>query len=161
MAADAGGADPWTLDGLSDDAAAAFKAVDWSRAACSASWLPSNAWHPDGWGTAPRVKLKASATPVEIRRFADGADVDPDPDWLIVAARAHWAELGYDSLRIGRRSPLVKLAVRICVDECPIREACYEYAVAVPSERGVWGGSFDRGRRDERFLRRRQRHQRS
>lgn len=46
----------------------------------------------------------------------------------------------------------VQEAQRICVD-CPVSEACLEYALANRIDHGVWGGRSERERR--RILRRR------
>jgi WhiB family redox-sensing transcriptional regulator len=46
----------------------------------------------------------------------------------------------------------VLLAQRIC-GECPVAEACLEYALANHIDHGVWGGASERERR--RILRRR------
>jgi WhiB family redox-sensing transcriptional regulator len=40
----------------------------------------------------------------------------------------------------------VEIAKRICVD-CPVREACLEYALFHNIEHGVWGGASERARR--------------
>jgi len=40
----------------------------------------------------------------------------------------------------------VQRARRICED-CPVREACLEYALINHIERGVWGGTSERERR--------------
>jgi WhiB family redox-sensing transcriptional regulator len=46
----------------------------------------------------------------------------------------------------------VEIARRICVD-CPVKEACLEYALYNRIEHGVWGGASERERR--RIARRR------
>jgi WhiB family transcriptional regulator, redox-sensing transcriptional regulator len=40
----------------------------------------------------------------------------------------------------------VEIAKRVCAD-CPVREACLEYALFHRIEHGVWGGVSERGRR--------------
>jgi WhiB family redox-sensing transcriptional regulator len=40
----------------------------------------------------------------------------------------------------------VQAAQRICVD-CPVAEACLEYALANRIDHGVWGGRSERARR--------------
>jgi WhiB family redox-sensing transcriptional regulator len=40
----------------------------------------------------------------------------------------------------------VEVARKICAN-CPVREACLEYAVSNRIEHGVWGGTSERGRR--------------
>jgi WhiB family redox-sensing transcriptional regulator len=40
----------------------------------------------------------------------------------------------------------VEVARKICAN-CPVREACLEYAVANRIDHGVWGGTSERGRR--------------
>ena len=46
----------------------------------------------------------------------------------------------------------VQAAQRIC-DDCPVQEACLEYALNEHIDHGVWGGKSERERR--RILRRR------
>ena len=46
----------------------------------------------------------------------------------------------------------VQVAQRICAD-CPVADACLEYALANRIDHGVWGGRSERERR--RILRRR------
>jgi WhiB family redox-sensing transcriptional regulator len=46
----------------------------------------------------------------------------------------------------------VEVARRICAD-CPVREACLEYALVNRIDHGVWGGCSERERR--RILKRR------
>ncbi|MGH9303261.1 MAG: WhiB family transcriptional regulator [Acidimicrobiales bacterium] len=45
-------------------------------------------------------------------------------------------------------------AKAVC-DECPVREACLEHALAVREREGIWGGRTERERR--RILRQRRR----
>lgn len=36
---------------------------------------------------------------------------------------------------------------RAICDDCPVRQACLDFAMADPSLKGVWGGTTDRDRK--------------
>ena len=71
-----------------------------------------------------------------------------DTDWMSEgSARTSSPTIFFPSDGVG-----VQVAQRICA-ECPVAEACLEYALEDRVDHGVWGGTSERERR--RILRRR------
>jgi len=88
-----------------------------------------------------------------------------NPKWAsIVADWVHGGEMDTSWMQKGKCRELppetffpsdgvgVEIARRICAD-CPVKEACLEYALYNRIEHGVWGGASERERR--RIARRR------
>ena len=77
-----------------------------------------------------------------------------DTDWLAQAkCREMDPAIFFPSDGIG-----VQAAQRIC-NECPVRVACLEYALAERVDHGVWGGTSERERRRIQRHRRNSRYQ--
>lgn len=71
-----------------------------------------------------------------------------DTEWMAEGnCRTHPPATFFPSDGVG-----VEVARRICVD-CPVKEACLEYALLNGIDHGVWGGASERERR--RIARRR------
>jgi hypothetical protein len=108
----------------------------------------------EGWGGTPqRFEDQAALVATAIDY---GLPVSSDS--LEMEALVHWVDIGRDQRLIGRRSPCHRLARIVCTG-CPIRDECFEYAIAA-YEPGIWGGTTERQRREERSLRRRRDHHR-
>ncbi|HEY1176509.1 MAG TPA: WhiB family transcriptional regulator [Phytomonospora sp.] len=69
---------------------------------------------------------------------------EPAADWR---SEALCAEIGpLDELWMPRKGGSSTTAKEIC-GHCPVTEACLEWAMAHPSERGYWGGKSENERR--------------
>jgi WhiB family transcriptional regulator, redox-sensing transcriptional regulator len=104
-------------------------------------------------GHRPRMWLVGQDNRSLPRRGRDqqkGADV-LDTTWMAEGkCREHSSATFFPSDGVG-----VLIAKRVCAD-CPVREACLEYALVHRIEHGVWGGLSERARRQiarsRRFL---------
>jgi WhiB family redox-sensing transcriptional regulator len=144
----------WIHDALSPRAIELWLETDWDAGACRTHWLPTSAWMNEGWGEPPQFAARDSIDELRIAAYLRGLPSSSEP--LELAARIHWHDVGGDDSRIGRRSPCAELAKQVCAS-CRIIEDCHQYALAA-YEPGLWGGTTERQRREERSQRRNRHH---
>lgn len=72
-------------------------------------------------------------------------------DW-VQHGSCHNASPAVAALFFSEHNGDIIAAKKIC-DDCPVREACLEWAIANHEDHGVWGGASERQRRE---IRRRQ-----
>lgn len=68
------------------------------------------------------------------------------PDWYADAACAHGADPEIFFPELGQTAAP---ALAICAG-CPVRDQCLQYAKGTDQHYGVWGGTTERQRQDER-----------
>lgn len=79
------------------------------------------------------------------RWMCDAACRDVDPD-LFFGTDPGWGQI---TETIAQRRAREKRAKALCA-QCPVRDACLEYAMTTPEHDGLWGGLTDRERDEMR-----------